>query len=66
MDFNSLIGLEESEARRVLVENGFDDIETIINSKHNDSTDTLIVCAAKENDGKVILICGEFYLEIKG
>ena len=66
MDFNSLIGLEESKARLVLAENGFDDIETTINSKHNEQCDTLIVCAVKENDGQVLLICGEFYLEIKG
>ena len=66
MELNSLIGLEETKARQVLAENGYDDIETIINSKHNENCDTLIVCAVKENDGKVILICGEFYLEIKG
>ena len=66
MDLNSLIGLEESKARQVLIENGFDDIETTINSEHNELCDTVIVCAVKENDGKVILVCGEFYLGIKG
>lgn len=66
MDFKSLIGLEESEAKAILLKNGYNNIEIKINAKHNENCDTHLVCAVKENDGKIILICGEFYLNIKG
>ena len=33
MDFNSLIGLEEEKARQFLKKNGYNNIETKINSK---------------------------------
>lgn len=64
MDFNSLIGLEEQKARQVLVENGYNNIETKINSKENELCDTKVVCAVRENEEKVTLVCGEFYLNI--
>ena len=65
MDFNSLIGLTDSEAKQILIQNGYSDIEIKINSKHDEKFDALLVCAAKEDDEKVILICGEFCLDIK-
>lgn len=65
MDFNSLIGLEEKEARQVLAQNGYNNIETIINAKHVELCDSLLVCLAKEENGKVHLVCGEFNLDIK-
>ena len=64
MDFNSLIGLEEKKARQILNENGYNNIETKINSKENDLCDTMVVCAVRENHGLITLICGEFYLNI--
>ena len=64
MDLNSLIGLEEAEARQFLKKNGYNNIETIINSKHNELVDTRVVCAVKQMGTTVTLICGEFYLNI--
>ena len=64
MDFNSLIGLDEQKARQVLIENGYNNIETKENSKYNDLCDTKVVCAVRENVNKITLICGEFYLNI--
>ena len=34
MDFSSLIGLEESVAKKILNENGYNNIEVKINAKH--------------------------------
>ncbi len=65
MDFNSLIGLEEFEAKQILSENGYNDIKTINNSRHDELCDSLLVCGVKENGNQVILVCGEFYLNIK-
>ncbi len=66
MKFNSLIGLEESKARQFLLKNGYNNIETIINSKNNEKCDTLVVCAVRESESKITLVCGEFCLNIKG
>ncbi len=65
-DFDSLIGQEEKTAREILQKNGYNDVETIINSKKDAKTDTLIVVKAENLGSKVRLICGEFYLNIKG
>ena len=65
MDFKSLIGLEMKKARNLLIDFGYNDIETIINSKENELNDTLVVCAVRQNKSKVTLICGEFYLNLK-
>lgn len=65
-DFNSLIGLEKDEAENILRANGYNDIKLKINSVHNDKTDTLVVCATKLCGDCVTLVCGEFYLNIKG
>ena len=64
--FENLIGLKEKKARQFLEKNGYNNIETIINSKHNDLCDTLVVCAIREKNAKITLICGEFYLNIVG
>lgn len=66
MDFNNLIGLEEKIARQFLEKNGYNNIETIINSKHNDLCDKVMVCAVRFDGAKVTLICGEFHLNLKG
>lgn len=63
---NSLIGLKEEDARQFLLKNGYNNIETIKNSKNNDKCDTLVVCKVKIVGDKVTLICGEFCLNIKG
>ena len=65
MDFKNLIGLEEQKARQVLLENGYNNIETKVNSKDNDLCDTKVVCAVRENEHTITLICGEFYLNIE-
>ena len=64
-DFDSLIGLEVSEAKEILAKNGFNDINIVINSKQNDKTDTLVVCATNFCGDFVTLVCGEFYLNLK-
>ena len=65
MDFNNLIGLEEEKARQFLIENGYNNIETIINSKDNNLCDTKVVCAVQHMNEKITLVCGEFYLNIE-
>ena len=65
-DFECLIGLEKNEALEILSENGYKQIETIINSKSNDLCDSLLVCKAEIIESKVVLILGEFHLKIKG
>ena len=64
MDFDSLIGLDEKQARQFLKKNGYNNIETIVNSKHNELVDTMVVCAIKQDGEKIVLVCGEFYLNI--
>ncbi len=65
-DFESLIGLEKSEAVSILAENGYNKTEIIINSRKNELCDTLLVAKAEEKNGVVRLICGEFFLKVKG
>lgn len=65
MELNSLIGLEEQSARQILLENGYNNIEVIINSKDNTLCDTKLVCAVRESDDVITLVCGEFYLNIE-
>ena len=65
MEFNSLIGLDEQKARQVLAKNGYNKVEVIINSKDNNLCDTKVVCAVRENEGVVTLLCGEFYLSVE-
>ena len=65
-EFNKLIGLEKNKAIEILSSKGYKEIEIIINSKSNDLNDSLLVCKVEELNNKIILICGEFYLNIKG
>jgi len=62
MDFNSLIGLEENQARFLLSENGYKNIKTIINAKDDENCNKTIVCLAKYKDNIVTLICSKFYV----
>ena len=65
MDLNDLIGLEEQTARQFLIKNGYNNIETVINSKDKNLCDTRVVCAVRKTDEKITLVCGEFYLNIE-
>ena len=65
LDLNSLIGLNLEEAKQILAKNNITEITITINSKHNDKTDTLIVCFARQNSSGVELICGEFFLNAR-
>ena len=65
MDFKDLIGLELNDAKKVLNNFGYNDIEEVINSKTNELCDSLVVCAVRENGKKITLVCGEFFLKIK-
>ena len=63
----NIVGLEKDEAVKILNSEGIEKVNVIINSKYNELCDTQIVCSAKEHlDGSVTLICGEFYLNLKG
>lgn len=64
-DILSLIGFELSQAIDVLKQNGYEKINVINNSKHNDLCDTQLVCSAKLTEDGVTLVCGEFHLDIK-
>ena len=63
-DFECLIGQTKDCAVNILNQNGYNNIEFIINSKRNDLCDSLLVCKAEFIDGKVVLVLGEFYLNI--
>ena len=65
MDFRDLIGLNVNDAKKVLSNFGYNDIDEVINSKSNEKCDSLVVCAVKENGKKITLVCGEFFLNIK-
>ena len=65
MDFSSLIGLDEQKAIQILKENGYKDIEVKRNFEHKELCDSFLVCLAKEENGKAVLISGEFHLDIK-
>ena len=62
MNFDDLIGLEESEARKILAQNGYNNINTFINSKEDNKCNKALVCAVKQADDGITLICGEFYI----
>lgn len=63
MNFDDLIGLEESQARFLLLNNGYNNIETFINSKDDDNNyNKLIVCLVKYDGIVVTIICGRFNL----
>ena len=62
MDFNSLIGLEVIEAKKLLIENNYNNISVIINAKEDVKCNTTLVCAVKPSEDGITLICGTFYL----
>lgn len=62
MDFEKLIGLDEQTARKILQENGYSNITTVLNSKENEKCNTTLVCSVKNLGENITLICGEFYI----
>ncbi len=65
MELENLIGLEKDKACKVLTEFGYNDIKIIVNSRKNELTDSLVVCAVRKEGSKIVLVCGEFYLNIE-
>lgn len=61
MDFNTLIGLDAEEAKIILKQNNFNNIEVKINAKEDDKCNTTLVCAVKQEGNCITLICGNFY-----
>lgn len=61
MDFNDLVGLEENEAKQILSQNGFSDVKTIINAREDEKCNKTLVCAVKQTENRITLICGRFY-----
>lgn len=59
-DLNSLIGLELEEAKTILNQNEYFDINIIINSNSSENCNTTLVCAVREQSGNVTLVCGKF------
>lgn len=65
-DLESLIGFKVDKAKEKLEIEGFKNVVVVLNSEHNDKCDEVIVCAVREQDGCVTLICGEFFMNLKG
>lgn len=64
VNFDNLIGLKLDEAMDILNQNGYKNINIINNYKHNDKCDSLLVCAVRECENEITLVCGEFYVAI--
>ena len=63
-DFNSIIGLCESEAVQILKSHGFGNINIVLNSHEREGCDTRLVTSVKYNDDSVTLVVSDFKLEI--
>ena len=64
--FEKLIGMPVSDACLVLKQNGYS-VEIVKNSKQKISTDAELVVLAKEvKEKQVLLIVGEFLINIEG
>ncbi len=59
-DENSLIGLEVTVAKEILLQNGYDNINVKINSKSDEFCNMTVVCAVRVCEKQVTLICGDF------
>ncbi len=64
-NFEALIGIDEPEARKLLIDSGYNKINTINNDKNNNKTNTQIVCKASYDGDCVTLICGDFITNFK-
>ena len=65
-DFKSLIGLELNSAKEKLEQTGIKNIRICMNAEHNENCDTILVCAVKQTETEVVLVCGEFLMNLKG
>ena len=65
-ELKKLIGLDIEEAKKLISADDEHKINIIMNSKHNEKCDSVIVCNAKLENGVINLYCGEFYLKLKG
>ena len=65
-DLNNLVGIELNLAKEKLKNEGFSKVSVVFNLEHNEKCDTNIVCAVRQNGEEITLICGEFYLNLKG
>ena len=59
-DFSTLIGLEINKAKTILNQNEYFDITEINNSSSSENCNITLVCAVRENNGAVTLVCGSF------
>lgn len=64
-DFNTLIGLKSDEAVTRLHKNGYNKTKIIINSKKSDIASDLLVAKASLDGDVVLLVCGEFCLNVE-
>ena len=62
MNFDTLIGLEVSRAKDILSQNGFDNVEVKENLIPDEKCNELLVCAVKQGENLVTLVCGGFYI----
>ena len=65
-DFNSLIGLKLEKAKEKLEQSGIKNIKVVMNAEHDEKCDSVLVCAVKQTETEIILICGEFLIDLKG
>ena len=64
MNKESLIGLEADEAKQILHQNGYNKVSIKINSKEIPCSNSTIVCAVRENNNEVELVCGKFITKL--
>ena len=64
-EFDDFIGKDVESATEILKQNGENKIKVIENSKHNEKCDTLLVCKAEKVGEVVMLVCGEFCVNME-
>ena len=65
-DLKNLIGLELNSAKEKLEQSGIKNVSVVMNAEHDEKCDSVLVCAVKQTEAEVILICGEFLINLKG
>ena len=63
--FSNLIGLTEDKAKEMLMQQGINLAHVVVNARHNEKCDTMLVCAVREKAEGVELVLGEFCLDLK-
>lgn len=64
-NFDTLIGQDAEYAKKILAENGYKNIKIIINSIGLENCNRKLVCAVRENENNIVLICGEFLSKLE-